>query len=430
MNTIIQSTSGTLRFRLKDTKSAGETSIILDYSFGRGNRLKYATGFKTHPKHWDLKNQRIRAVSTIRNREEINNKLKHFEVAFIKAVSALDESQKQNRSVLKGILDTIVRDKGNVSNEKTGFFGFAEGFIAAREDQIKNVKSVKLSPITLRAYKQTLKKLREFDKKTKYGLDFSTVDMNFYYAFVGFLEEQDYCLNTIGKHIKNLMTILNRATEEGVNNNLKYKHRDFKMVREDTTAIYLTPDEIDTLYNLDLSDKPQWEMARDIFLIGYYTGQRVSDYNGLTKAQIMEFDGREVFEIFQKKTQKTVYVPLHPCIKKMMEDRYHGDLPKKLSDQKINDYIKNVGRKADIKDDVVIKKTIGGTVREQIFPKYKLIGTHTARRSFCTNAYLSKMPTLDIMALSGHTTEREFYKYIRVTPQERAVKIADSAFFQ
>ena len=58
-----------------------------------------------------------------------------------------------------------------------------------------------------------------------------------------------------------------------------------------------------------------------------------------------------------------------------------------------------------------------------------MIGTHTARRSFCTNAYLSKMPVIDIMALSGHTTEKEFYNYIKVTPQERAVKIADSAFF-
>jgi hypothetical protein len=39
------------------------------------------------------------------------------------------------------------------------------------------------------------------------------------------------------------------------------------------------------------------------------------------------------------------------------------------------------------------------------------------------------MPTIDIMAISGHSTEREFYKYIKITPQERAIKISESAFF-
>lgn len=113
-----------------------------------------------------------------------------------------------------------------------------------------------------------------------------------------------------------------------------------------------------------------------------------------------------------------------------MLTRHNNNLPSKMPDQLINKYIKKVGRKAVIKEGVLTKITIGGSVKEDIVPKHDLIGTHTARRSFCTNAYLSKMPVIDIMALSGHTTEREFYNYIKVTPQERAVKIADSAFFK
>lgn len=428
MNTI-QSTSGTVTFRLKETNSKRETSIIFDYSFGRGNRLKYSTGYKILSKHWDSKNQKVRSVSTINNREEINNRLKEIELKFIKSLSNLDEEEKRNKEILKSVYDEIMGRRDFKPENKIKFFDYAEDFIDANENNLINAISMKLSLGTIRAYKQTIKELKNYDKKYNYHLDFVKIDMTFYYSFVCYLEDKKFSLNTIGKHIKNIIALLNRATEDGVNIHLKYKHRDFKRVSEKTTSIYLTTNEIDSLYELDLSFNKDWERARDIFIIGYYTGQRVSDYNGLTKENVKNFDGKDVFEIFQKKTKKTVYIPIHHRIKEIMDLRYNGNLPKKLPDQKINKYIKKVGRKAGIKDGVTTKRTIGGAVKEKNTPKHDLIGTHSARRSFCTNAYLSKMPVIDIMALSGHTTEREFYNYIKVTSQERAVKIADSAFF-
>tara|TARA_R110002074_G_scaffold398526_1_gene590504 strand:- start:745 stop:978 length:234 start_codon:yes stop_codon:yes gene_type:complete len=71
MINIVHSTSGTVKYRIKDVKSKDETSIILDYSFGRNNRIKFATGYKVKPKNWDKLNQRIRAISTIPNREKV-----------------------------------------------------------------------------------------------------------------------------------------------------------------------------------------------------------------------------------------------------------------------------------------------------------------------------------------------------------------------
>ena len=62
-------------------------------------------------------------------------------------------------------------------------------------------------------------------------------------------------------------------------------------------------------------------------------------------------------------------------------------------------------------------------------PKHQLIHTHTARRSFCTNMYLKKMPVFDIMLFSGHKTEKEFYKYIRIKGEERAEHIVGKGFF-
>lgn len=428
MNTI-NSTTGSVTFRLKQINTLKETPIIFDYSFGRGNRLKYSTGYKTYVKNWDSKNQRIRAISTIANREEVNNQLKKIELKFIKAVSDLDDQDKTNKVALKSIYDIITGKKLDIKKVNISFFKYANDFVETQGNNFMTASAMKLAPVTIRSYKQTISQLTDFDKKHKYDLDFDKIDMKFYYLFVSFLEKTGFSLNTIGKHIKNIIALMNRATEDEINSNLKYKHRDFKRISEKTISIYLTVNEIDALFNLDLSFNHEWERARDIFLIGYYTGQRVSDYNGLTLDNIKTFNGQDVFEIYQKKPKKTVYVPIHNKIKKIMNLRYDGNLPSKVYDQQINEYIKKIGRKAKINEKVVTKMTVGGMIKVESVEKWKLIGTHTARRSFCTNAYLSKMPVIDIMALSGHTTEREFYNYIKVTPQERAIKISDSAFF-
>ncbi|MBP94065.1 MAG: hypothetical protein CMC55_08110 [Flavobacteriaceae bacterium] len=429
MNKAIQSTSGTVKYRLKDPKVKGETSIILDYSFGRNKRIKFSTGYKVKPKNWDKINQRIRAVSTIRNREKVNSDLLKFSSEFTDAVSKLDDLEKQNKNTLKALLSKIVRDIDDNEKSITTFFDYVYDYIERKENQAKNIDAVKLSPITVRSYKQTVNRMKDFNDAKKFNLDFSSIDLKFYYAFVQFLEEKNYAVNTIGKHIKNLITLLNRATEDGVNTNLKYKHREFKTISEETVSIYLTEKEIEALYNVDLSKTPDWELARDIFLIGYYTGQRVSDYNGITKDQIKTFDGKRVFEFIQQKTNKKVYVPIHSRVEEIMKKRHKGLPPRVLNDPDINEYIKEAGRKAEIDEMITVKKVVGGVKTIESVAKHSLIVSHTARRSFCTNAYLSKMPAIDIMAISGHSTEREFYKYIKVTPQERAVKIADSAFF-
>lgn len=429
MSKTIQLTSGTVKYRLKDAKAKNETSIVLDYSFGRNNRIKFATGYKVIPKNWDKTNQRIRSVSTIINREKVNSDLLSFSSEFLNAVSRLSEVEKQDKNKLKTLLLKIIRKTENNYKTIATFFEFADDFIERKENQSNHMSSVKLSPITVRSYKQTINRIREFNQKNNYNLDFESIDLNFYYAFIKYLEKHGYSINTIGKHIKNLVTILNRATEDGINKHFKYKHSEFRTVSMETFSIYLTEKDIDAMYNLDLSKSKNWELARDIFLIGYYTGQRISDYNGIKKEQIKNFDGQEVFEFTQQKTGKRLYVPVHSRIREIMDKRYNGFPPPKLNNPDLNEYIKKIGGKAEINELVTVVKNIGGKKTSESIPKYKLIVSHTARRSFCTNAYLSKMPVIDIMSISGHSTEREFYKYIKVTPQERAVKIANSNFF-
>jgi S-adenosylhomocysteine hydrolase len=100
-----------------------------------------------------------------------------------------------------------------------------------------------------------------------------------------------------------------------------------------------------------------------------------------------------------------------------------------MFDQKINQNIKEVARITGFDEVIETTATISGfEVTKKRF-KYEMVTTHTARRSFCTNAYLTGMDSLDIMAISGHTTEKNFRKYIKVTPEQRAVKMSLNSFF-
>ena len=106
-------------------------------------------------------------------------------------------------------------------------------------------------------------------------------------------------------------------------------------------------------------------------------------------------------------------IPLHPVVSEILE-KYEYQMPDIISNQKFNDYIKEVGKLAGINDNEVITKTIGGKLTSESLPKYELISSHTGRRSFCTNMYKRGLPTLMIMSISGHKNEKSFLKYIKV----------------
>ena len=61
--------------------------------------------------------------------------------------------------------------------------------------------------------------------------------------------------------------------------------------------------------------------------------------------------------------------------------------------------------------------------------KWELVTSHTARRSFATNAFLNDVPALAIMQITGHRTESAFMKYIRMSPKDNAIKLQSHKFF-
>ncbi|RZJ36417.1 MAG: hypothetical protein EOO51_01395 [Flavobacterium sp.] len=430
MTTSVNTTKSAIRFSFKESihlleSSPSKESLIFLHFSSNGLRLKYSTGYKSSFKDWDFNRQRIKeGKSGIFNSREVNGFLSHLELNLKKEVSRLgEEGIVITKDFIKEYLDKLTNK--NVVQVKPSkaltFFEFANSFIES--------KGSRITLITKRLYNQTVTKLREFEEHTGAKLDFNSFDKIFYSNFNNYMEDRGYSLNTIGKHVKNIKVILNGAVEDGLTTNLKFKNRDFRPKSEQTTAIYLSDAEIQKMFELDLSSQKHLELARDIFLIGCYTGQRVSDYNGLKSDSIKLIQGKKFITINQQKTKTPVNVPLSKKTQEIMDLRYLGEMPPKMNEQDINEYIKIVGEKLKFTTLVKVTSTKGGKVITEMIPKYKLIHTHTARRSFCTNMYLDQMPIIDIMLYSGHKGQREFFKYIRIIDEERAFHVSEMGYF-
>ena len=119
---------------------------------------------------------------------------------------------------------------------------------------------------------------------------------------------------------------------------------------------------------------------------------------------------------------------MHWQVKEILK-KYSGYFPK-IYEQKLNKRIKKVGKLAGIDESVSIYETKGRLKVKKRVPKYELIKTHTARRTGCTLMYKAGIPTIDIMKVSGHKTEREFLKYIKVSKKETAISLSNHPYYK
>lgn len=219
---------------------------------------------------------------------------------------------------------------------------------------------------------------------------------------------------------------MNEATERGVNNNLEFRNKKFKTIREESDSIYLSVDELNKIEKLDLSSSPRLEKVKDLFLIGCYTGLRFSDFTQIKQENINS--DNTVINIRTHKTGQRVSIPLHKTVRNILK-KYNNNLPKAYTNQTMNEYLKQIVSLAGIKELIETTITRAGKIEKNISPKYKLVSTHTARRSFATNLYLAEVPTISIMKITGHKTEKSFLQYIRVTQKENADKLLTHPFF-
>ncbi|WMI66720.1 site-specific integrase [Aestuariibaculum sp. YM273] len=405
------------KFVLKEPNSKSETLIYLVYNY-QYKRFKYSTGETINPKFWNKTAQRVKTTKQFKEYPEFNSRLDNFENGINNAFrKLLNDGIQPNNTILKQALEDEL-DDSIVKPKRLTFFEFIDDYI--EESKLNKTEG------TIKVYNTTFKYLKEYAKKYK-SVNFETITLEFYNHYLGFLKtDHNLSSNTVGKHIKTIKSFMNEATERGYNTNLEFRNKRFKTIREESDTVYLSIDELKKIEKVDFSASPRLERVRDLFLIGCYTGLRFSDFTQIKPENIVS--NNTVIEIRTHKTGQRVSIPLHKTVRKILK-KYKNNLPKAYTNQTMNDYLKDVVSVAGIKEEVETTITKGGKVVKKPLPKYKLVSTHTARRSFATNLYLAEVPTISIMKITGHKTERSFLQYIRMTQKENADKLLTHPFF-
>ena len=405
-------------FVLKEPQAQGATLVYFIVRH-RNKRMKISTGIQIEPYKWDSLKWRINRKATL-SEQAGNSVLVRFEGDF---------------NLYKG-------NSANVGSEFT-LSGFQEFRADKYKPKQKEVEKVSLldfinsfiqesnrKPETKRAYTNTLRRLKEYAKHSKQELTFEQVDLSLMNDLIKYFEKvKGYSLNSINLHVKNLKVFMKEAKERGLHNVTTHESRRFTVSTESTPKIYLTEQELDQLRRADLSDKKHLERVRDLFLIQMNTGVRVSDLSKIDSKNLKREGEGYFFQIRQKKTSDFLWIPVLDSEVLEILNKYEGCSPgfsqkgNFITLSKYNEYLKEVGKRAEILETFTTYRTKGGKQEEVVRYKFELISSHTARRSFATNAYKDGYPSESIMAITGHKTESSFHKYIQLSSKEHALEL-------
>ncbi len=411
-------------FFLKEPKAKRQTAIFARVNFkyketGQDGKTKYRpsklyVGESINPVFWNQKTEKARETSNFPEYPEFNDRLKKIR----SEITALYlDLLNQGKFVTPELIKRAWDEHKNPENRHHDFYRFAEKFIqdVAGKRAYGSIKN----------YRNSLRHIKEFAQSKHIPLEFSNIDLDFHLSMVEYLTKtKKFAPNTIWRINRTLKTLLNEANERGFPVNPAYKSKKFSVSPEETDTVYLTTKELDNIFQYDLLSNKRLDKVRDVFLVGCFTGLRFGDLSGIKPANMVNGNLR----VKTQKTGEIVEIPLSPLVKTIV-DKYNGAIPKPISNQKFNEYIKDVCKLAEINQKVNIHQTRAGLQVSQHVHKWELITSHTARRSFCTNAYLAGIPVPSIMKISGHRTERAFMAYIKVTGQENAAVLSQHPFF-
>jgi integrase len=415
--------------KTKTKKKIDEVNILIRFTNGRQFDLVAPSLKQIKPSFWNNESGKVREVAEFTNSSEFQKKLKALNDSILDEFDNATDKTKINKRWLEQAIDKHY----NPERYKQDYtlFEYIQLFI---DNADKRINTSSGNPVGLKSkqeYKTTFDYLKKY--ASIYGEpNFIDMDLEFYNQFVDFLrfyEEKDkdgnviksgLAVNTIGKRIKTIKTFLNDAKEKGFNSYIKYQSKSFKKLTEESDNIYLNKEELNQFYQHDFSSQKYLERVRDLFIVGCWTGLRFSDLQQITPDKIQG----NLIRLKQKKTGDPVIIPLHHTVIEILK-KYDGKLPKQISIQKYNDYLKDAAKIAEL--NAIFVKTVShkGMNVEKKYPKHELISSHTARRSFCTNAYKDNIPTLSIMSISGHKTEKAFLLYIKVDKEEHAKKVLE-----
>ncbi|REE24707.1 phage integrase family protein [Winogradskyella pacifica] len=393
------------RYQNKDYVLGGKSKLVVSNYY-------WTKIHKSNPRDIKLKNEQTEVL------KELNN----IESFLVNAYNGHHDKSILDKNWIKQQLNFYynINDKENAIPKD--LVSFIDYFIEERKHEVK--------PASIKKFKVIKNKMIRFENYLGKTILLNKINNDFKIEFAEYYRSENYSVNTAQRELVFIKTFCKYAKRKGLEVNPETEY--LKLPKEEVPKVYLNFQELRQIEDAKL-EHDYLINARDWLIISCYTGQRVSDFMRFNKSMIREESSKLLLEFKQVKTGKLMTIPLLPKVIEILEKR-KGDFPRRISDQKYNDYIKIVGREAKLFDIINGKMQINiadddnekSKMRNVYgsYEKYKLISSHIGRRSFASN-YYGKIPTTFLIYITGHSTENMFLNYIGKSNKDMALEMAN-----
>ena len=382
-------------------------------------RIEFTTGYRIDAAKWDADKQRVKNGCTNKLKQsaseinadllkyytEIQNVFKEFEVQEI-----MPSTQQLKDAFNLRIKNTAEEPQEDV---ETSFWDVFDEFVKECGNQNNWTKS------TYEKFAAVKSHLKEF----KDDVVFEYFDESGLNEYVNFLrDEKDMRNSTIGKQIGFLKWFLRWSFKKGYHQNIAYDTFRPKLKTAPKKIIFLTWNELNKLKDYQIpQDKQYLERVRDVFLFCCFSSLRYSDVRNLKRWDVKS----DHIEVTTVKTADNLIIELNDYSKAILEKykdiQFEDDmvLPV-ISNQKMNDYLKELGELAEIDEPVRETYYKGNERIDEIFPKYALLSTHAGRRTFICNALALGITAEVVMKWTGHSDYKAMKPYIDIADEIKA----------
>jgi len=410
-------------FLLDKEKDGNEAKLRFRVRWGK-NIVAFNVGYKVEPAKWSTETQRCKN-NTTHGRKKV-------------AASVINREINRYESAAESIFDKY--DRANIMPDKDRF----------RKDFLEEVRGVSQEEVCEKTFfqifdefthdmgfkndwtKATFEKfhaLKEHIKEFNMNISFNDFNEEGLNRFIYYLRDGAGMRNsTIDKQISFLRWFLRWAALKGYN-----KIRDFESFRPrlkktDKKVIFLEWEELMAVYDFKFTpEKKYLERVRDVFCFCCFTSLRYSDVANLRWSNVFD----DYIHVTTIKTNDTIKIELNDYSRSIIEKYRNSNFPNDMvlpviSNQKMNEYLKEMGMVCGIDKSITITYYKGHERIDEVHPKYELLGTHTGRRTFICNALMLGISPQIVMKWTGHSDYKSMKPYIDVA--DSAKKSAMSLF--
>lgn len=386
-----------------------------------GQRIEFTTGYRIDAAKWDADRQRVKNgytnklkqsasdinVCLLRYHSQLQEIFKEFEV--MNVIPSVEQVKTAFNLKCK-----TPEDVAELATERRINF-----LIAFDEFVLDCGVQNTWTQATYEKFSAVRNHLIAFNANLSFGL-FDECGLN---EYVGFLREKKGMRNsTIGKQLGFLKWFLRWSIKKGYSKNSAFATFNPKLKNTTKKVIFLTWEELTKLRECQIPPTKQYlERVRDVFLFLCFTGLRYSDVFNLRRSDVKA----DRIEVTTVKTSDSLIIELNKHSKSIL-DKYKdvpfegGKVLPVITNQKMNDYLKELAEMAGIDEPVRETYYKGNERIDEVTPKYALLGTHAGRRTFICNALALGIPAQVVMKWTGHSDYKAMKPYIDVADSIRA----------